>query len=214
MKEYKAYLFDADGTLIDTRELIYRSFVYMTGVLGVVPPDRKTLNSTIGLPIRTQLKDFLGEGKSEKDLDDAHAVYNEFHLREYPNFLKSFPGIAEGLTKLRDMGKMLAVVSSRGSKTLVPFLEAVGIAHFFPVVVTSDDTVRHKPNPDPALLCLERLGAEARDAVLVGDAEFDMACGKAAGMDVAYVAWGGMNYDNWPVKPDFAAQTFQDLLPS
>lgn len=134
-------------------------------------------------------------------------------MREAHRYLGVFPGVREGLAALRDMGKKLAVVSSRNRNTLFPFLDVLELSGYFPVIVCADDTEKHKPHPEPAIRGLELLDAAASASVFVGDAEFDMACGKGAGMDVAYVAWGGMDYSAWPVKPDFAAAVFRDLLP-
>lgn len=213
MKEYASYLFDADGTLIDTRELIYRSFLHMTRTLNLPEPDRVVVDSLIGLPMRPQLERFVGPRKTDEEYAEAYSFYNDFHMKEFHRYLGIFPGIKEGLETLRNLDKKLAVVSSRSGRTLKAFLEVLEIAEYFSVVVSSNDTEKHKPHPEPALRGLELLDADASTSVFIGDAEFDMSCGKAAGMDVAYVAWGGMDYADWPVKPDFVATTFTDLLP-
>ena len=213
MKEYDFYLFDADGTLIDTRELIFQSFSYMTDVMGLPRPDRIVVDSLIGLPMLPQLERFIGPGKGDATYVKGHEIYQEFHVREHRRYLGIFPGIKKGLSTLRAMGKKLAVVSSRGTSTLIPFLEAMEIREFFPILVSADDTKKHKPHPEPALHCLQLMQGNAGKSVFIGDAQFDMSCGNAAGMDTAYVEWGGMDYSQWPVKPDFVAKVFADLLP-
>lgn len=213
MKEYDAYLFDADGTLIDTRELIYRSFVHMTEAMRLPAPARAEVDAMIGLPMGPQLERFIGPGGNAKLYAEGLEIYNEFHMAAYHRYLGIFPGVREGLAALRDLGKKLIVVTSRSRRTLVPFMETVEIAEFFPLAITSDDCEKHKPHPEPALRGLEAVDADASTSVFIGDAEFDMCCGKEAGMDVVYVDWGGMDYAAWPVKPDFVAKTFADLLP-
>jgi haloacid dehalogenase superfamily, subfamily IA, variant 1 with third motif having Dx(3-4)D or Dx(3-4)E len=213
MKEYVAYMFDADGTIIDTRELIYQSFLHMTKTLGLPDPDRVLVDSLIGLPMPPQLVKLIGPGKPQSAYDEGYAIYSEFHMDKYRDYLGVFPGVKEGLAKLQGLGKKLAVVSSRKGRTLIPFLEAMDIAKFFPVIVSATETEKHKPDPEPALLALKLLEVSAAESVFVGDAIFDMQCAKGANMETAYVEWGGMDYRDWPVQPDFVARTFADLLP-
>ena len=213
MKEYAAYLFDADGTLIDTRELIYQSFLHMTRTMSLPDPDKAVLNAMIGLPMPPQIEYFVGIGKPKEEYAKGLKIYQEYHINAYPRYLGIFPGVKDGLAALQDMGKKMTVVTSRSRRSLLKFMDVLGIADFFPDVVAADDCEKHKPHPEPAIRGLELLDADASASVFIGDAEFDMVCGKEAGMDVAYVAWGGMDYANWPVKPDFTANTFGDLLP-
>ncbi|MCL2001351.1 MAG: HAD-IA family hydrolase [Planctomycetes bacterium] len=213
MREFDAYLFDADGTIIDTRELICRCFVYMGKVMEVRLPSRPEIEATIGLPVQRQVRDFLGWGRPDAYYAEAIRAYGEHMMKIYPEFLGIFPGVAEGLAELTRRGKKLAVVTSRGRSSLTLYLETMGIARFFPVLVTPDDTEKHKPDPAPAIFAMKLLAAEPGSTVFVGDAEFDIRCGKAAGTATAYVEWGGMDYQKWPVQPDFTAKTFAELLP-
>ncbi len=213
MREFDAYLFDADGTIIDTRELIYRSFVHMGEAMGVTLPSRPEIEATVGLPVQRQVRDFLGWDKPEEYYAEATRVYSDHMMEIYPDLLAVFPGVVDGLAELTRRGKKLAVVTSRRRHSLDLYLREVGLAAFFPVLVTPDDTERHKPDPDPAFLAMKLLGAEPGSTVFVGDAEFDIRCGNAAGTATAYVEWGGMEYKKWPVQPDFVAKNFAALLP-
>lgn len=213
MKDYACYLFDADGTLIDTRELIYQSFLHLTGELGVPAPARKDLDASIGLTLRAQLETFLGPGRGEDYYAEAGRIYNRHHLGEYGRYVAAFPGAREGLEALAGAGKTLAVVTSRSRRSIDLFLDALDLRKYFALVVAAEDTERHKPLPDPALKAMALLRADPRDTVFIGDAEFDMSCGKSAGVDAVYAAWGGMDRANWPVQPDFVAREFRDLLP-
>lgn len=213
MREYNAYLFDADGTLIDTRELIYRSFVHAGEVMRTAMPPREAVEATTGLPVVRQIRHVLGWDKDEVFYEQAIQAYTDFMLREYPAFLKLFPGTAEGLEHLAGRGKKLAVVTSRRRRTLELFLDVTGITDYFAALITPEDTGKHKPDPDPALLALRLLDANPGEAVFVGDAEFDIRCGKSAGTSAAFVTWGGMEHSQWDVQPDFVARVFADLLP-
>ncbi len=213
MKEFDAYLFDADGTLMDTRELIYRSFVHMAQVVHIELPPRPAVEATIGLPVERQVKIFLGENRAPEEYDKAAAAYRDSVFTIYPDFLRLFPGTQEMLAALHKRGKKMAIVTSRRRNGLELFFKQLGIWQYFPVTVTPEDTEKHKPDPEPALLACEKLGVRPEQAVFIGDAEFDIACGKAAGMATALVEWGGMEHRGWQAQPDCIAHSMSDLLP-
>jgi pyrophosphatase PpaX len=213
MREYDAYLFDADGTIIDTREMIYHSYIRMAEVLGIEPPARELVMNTTGLPVRRQIRELLGWDHDDAYYDRAATAYGDHIMELYPTHLRAFPGVKEGLERLWKAGKRLAVVTSRRRHSLDLFLGKLDLAKYFHALVTPDDTDEHKPSPEPALLAMRLIEADPRRTVFVGDAEFDIQCGKAAGTAAAFVSWAGIEYKNWPVQPDFVADTFQDLLP-
>ena len=213
MKSYAAYLFDADGTIIDTREMIYQSFLSMGETLGEPLPGRAFIESTIGLPVSVQIPMLIGEGRGDDCYARASKAYGDYMRRNYRRFLSVFPGVREGLATLAAMGRKLAVVTSRRRESLDVFLSELDIDRYFSQKITPEDTEKSKPDPQPAILAMRLLGAEPGDTVFVGDAEYDIRCGKAAGTDAALVAWGGMNPSGWPVRPDFTAHEFSDLLP-
>ncbi len=213
MKEYDAYLFDADGTLIDTKELIFRSFLHMGEAMDAGALDHDLIRNTIGLPMARQLRLFLGEGRDEEYYARAGAAYTEFQMAHADDFLRAFPGSVETLRELRRRGKKLAVVTSRRLLTTKPFLEQLGLLEFFDLLVTPEDTEKHKPDPEPALLAMRRLGATPEKTVFIGDAVFDIQCGKAAGMDTIFVVWGGVDPSGWDVRPDWTVDRFDRILP-
>lgn len=213
MKSYAAYLFDADGTIIDTREMIYQSFVRMGEAMKMEMPPRDFIEATIGLPVTVQVPLILGEGKGEEYYARARNAYSDHMMANYRKLLGTFPGVREGLAKLAENGKKLAVVTSRRRQSLDIFLDALDLNRYFSLKVTPEDTVRSKPDPEPALLAMRLLGSYPEETVFIGDAEFDIRCGRAAGIDAVLVAWGGMDPSGWPIRPDFTARHFSDLLP-
>lgn len=213
MKDYSAYLFDVDGTLLDTRELIYRSFVFMCKEMGVPEPTRQTVDAGIGLVMQPQLEVILGPDRTEEEYKTAYRIYMEYQLRDYARHLRPFTGAVEVVRELAGLGKKLAVVSSRSRPSLTDFLAEFGMLEYFPVVVSPEDTKKHKPDPEPARKALELLDCRAGESVFIGDAEFDMTCGSGAGTDVVLVAWGGMRHEGWDVQPDLVVHAFTDILP-
>lgn len=211
MKEYDAYLFDVDGTLINTKDLIMRSFLHMGRIMEVdFPPE--LARGSIGLPVMTQMRLLLGEGHEEAYYMRARDVYNEYLISNAEDVV-AFPGAVKVIGELHRHGKKLAVVTSRRQGSTHALLKQVGLEQFFTEFVTPERTERHKPEAEPALFAMEKLGAKPETTLFVGDATFDIQCGHAAGTDTAFVTWGGMDPSTWEVRPDWTAEKFEDLLP-
>ena len=178
-------LFDLDGTVVDTVELIVTSFRHATRtVLGQVLPDDFIL-AGVGRPLRAQM-----ERLSAEHAQELYDVYREYNHRRHDELIRGYEGIDEVLGELRGAGRRLGIVTSKSRDTTQMAFRALGLAGHFDVVVTATDSEEHKPSPVPLLLCLERLGASAARAIYVGDSPFDIRAGAAAGMATAAVAWG------------------------
>ena len=210
-RDFPAWLFDLDGTLLDTRELIYQSFAAMLEALGRPVPDRGLVNSMIGLVLQPQLERLLGDVAPD-EFARARDIYRHHQNELATAYLQPFPGVVEGLRTLRERGKRMAIVSSRTKGSLERYLEMMGLAEYFSVVISPNETERHKPHPDPAFAALDALGARAEDAVFVGDADFDMGCARGAGVYAVLVSWGGMDPAAFQYPPDRIIHDFAELL--
>ena len=94
---------------------------------------------------------------------------------------------------MKSEGRRLGVVSAKLRPTVEGVFESAGMRDLFDVVVGSDDTERHKPEPEPVLKALELLAARPGDAAYVGDSPFDVAAARAAGVYAVAVGWGGIH---------------------
>lgn len=182
---YSTVLFDLDGTLVDSGAMILASFRHATRtVLAREIPDEELVAAVGGTTIHDQMRTFDAERVEE--LVDAYREHNAPLHRE----LEAFEGVDDLLETLAAEGRTLGIVTSKRRRTLDLALDVLGIRRFFDTVVTTDDTARHKPHPEPVLLALKRLGADPAEAAFVGDSPFDVAAGKAAGVYSAGVTWG------------------------
>jgi pyrophosphatase PpaX len=102
-------------------------------------------------------------------------------------------GMDDVLVRLRDEGRRLGIVSAKRRATIDLAFDRIPLRHLFDVVVGGDETAKHKPDPEPLLLACERLGVEPQGAAYVGDAPFDVAAAKAAGLASVAVTWGGIH---------------------
>ncbi|MCF7825275.1 MAG: HAD family hydrolase [Candidatus Marinimicrobia bacterium] len=209
MKIYNAYLFDADGTLFDTADLVCRCFQYVAQKYASISLTREIILSGYGLPLKGQLVTHLGA-----DLD-MNLILNDFvdyQLKILEDSVELFPGVKSTLEVLRNSGRKLAIVTSRKPTSLKRILEITDTSQYFDTLVTPEDTSLHKPNAEPALLALSRLGSSKTESVFIGDSQYDISCGSSAGMDTVFVNWSHMDSDDLPVRPTWEIDSFQDLI--
>ncbi len=184
-RKYSAFLFDFDGTVIDTNSLVINSFQHtfleLTGHAG----DPAEILPTFGEKLDDILLKFFPDVPVEKSL----AIYREYQTGHASGDSSLFPGIIEAVDKLRSAGVRTALVTSRHSLTTRVYVERFNLAERFPVIITEESTKAHKPDPAPVLKALNDLDASADEAVMVGDSRNDMLCAKNAGVDFALVGW-------------------------
>jgi len=211
MKTYDNYLFDADGTLFETTELIYRCFVYSLDKYADQQFSRDEIIAGIGLPLRKQFESHMGP-ITDQQFNVMQADHMNYQMGIYKEHLGPCPGAPEAIAELHSSGKKLAIVTSRKIISLSCFLRETGIFDYFKVIVTPDETKNHKPHPEPALKALELLNAAPEKTLFIGDAPFDIECGHSAGIDTALVSWSHNKADSMSVKPHYIIDSLLDLL--
>jgi pyrophosphatase PpaX len=199
--QFTTYLFDLDGTLIDSIDLILECYRHTMKIhLGRVPPDSIWL-AGIGTPLRKQFRDFT---EDSDEIEAMAATYKEYHHAHHDELLKKYPGAVEPVRLLKERGGKLGVVTSKMVWSTHRGLEICGFDGLFDAFVTAADVEKHKPEPDPVWHALKLLDSKPEEAVFVGDSPHDMAAGRAAGVKTAAVLWGP--YDRKalePHEPDF-----------
>ncbi|HEY0971034.1 MAG TPA: HAD-IA family hydrolase [Gemmatimonadales bacterium] len=182
-----AILFDLDGTLLDTIELIVASARHaFDGHAGRVPTDAEWL-AGVGTPLLAQLRGFAADEEEVARLEER---YREHQIQHHDRLTRCFGDTVATVEELHRRGHPLAVVTSKRTPSALRGLEHTGIRRYFPVVVGADQTMRHKPDPEPVHVALERLGASAERAIFVGDSVHDIGAGRAAGVTTVAACWG------------------------
>jgi len=180
-----AVLFDLDGTILDTNELIIRSFLH--ALSGVMPPEfgREHIIPHMGNPLKDQMRHFTGRD----NVDDLVEAYREYNLREHDALVTAFPHVPEVLEQLKAAGIKIGVVTTKFRMTAMRGMKLTGIDGFMDAVVAFDDVTHPKPHPEPVLKALEQLAAPPERALMVGDSPADMKSALAAGAVPVGVAW-------------------------
>jgi pyrophosphatase PpaX len=205
---YEAIVFDLDGTLIDTIPLIVASHRHaLWEVLGVELPESE-LRAGIGRPLLEQMTVF-----DPLRAEELYASYRRFNHANTEALLGIFDGLDEALRALAAAGARIGVATSKSRDAVDLALRIRPLAVELDVIVTIDDTDRHKPDPEPLLLAISRLGADPAGAAYVGDATVDMAAALAAGCAPIGVAWGAADEEALLAAGAIAVARRPDVLP-
>jgi pyrophosphatase PpaX len=207
LRQLQAVLFDLDGTLIDTVELILVSMRHATlEVLGASPAD-DVLMSGVGMPLLTQFRDLAPD-----HADELLRVYREFNHVYHDDIAKAYPGTLDVLEELRSRGIRMGIVTSKGEVAATMGIDLFGLRGFAEVIVTADDVETHKPDPYPLAYAATLLNVDLRYCVYVGDSPHDMLAAVSGGAIPVAALWGAFPPDDVLAPgPDFALNDIREL---
>ena len=182
-----ALLFDLDGTLVDSIELIMRSMHHaFDGHPGRVPTDDEW-RALIGRPLSDSFREFVPD---EPEVARLIGRYREYQLANHDRLLHAYDGVVEAIRGFSAKGHPMALVTSKADWLAARALAHVGLDDAIPVVVGCDSCTRHKPHPEPVERALALLGVSPVDSLFVGDSPHDVESGRAAGVFTVGVTWG------------------------
>lgn len=198
----RLYIFDFDGTLGDSRGLIVKTMKDTFDKMGIQRPSTEACIATIGLPLDQCFA--VSAHLDAKQSEACAEVYRKiFKINNVPGAVKPFPGVIETLKRLHTEGNTLAIASSRRHESLDGLVADFGITDLFSAIVGADDVVNAKPDPEPVNLILSRLHFEPQQAIVIGDAPYDILMGRNAGTKTCAVTWGnGTREELLAAKPD------------
>ena len=181
----RTVLFDLDGTIMDTNELIIGTFLHV--LKDIVPPTftREHIIPSMGQTLEQQLREF-------SKLDDvSHLIqaYRKYNLQHHDAMVKPFPYVEEVLQQLYNANIQLGVVTTKARLTTERALNMFHLYNNFGVVVTVDDVTHAKPHPEPVYTAMDALGANPSTTLMVGDSPADIVAANAAGAVSCAVAW-------------------------
>lgn len=180
-------LFDLDGTLIDSIELILNSARYAFEKLGrVAPPDSEWL-AGVGIPLFTM---FGRYARDKEDVGVLIATYREYQFANHDRLTRCYDNVVDTVKTLKARGHEIGIVTSKSEALALRGLAHVGLARYMDTIVGCDGSTRHKPDPEPVQIALTRLGCAPSDALFVGDSVHDIIAGNAAGVRTVAATWG------------------------
>jgi len=204
----RTILFDLDGTLIDTSELIIQSMLHTLSQYVPNQYDRDDVLDFIGPPLEESFQQVLPD-----KVEEMIEVYREHNLFHHDNLVAPYDGVLETLAALKNHGIQLGIVTTKRNDTALRGLKVSKIEKYFDVIIGLNDVAHAKPHPEPIIKALDKLGAKASEAIMVGDNFHDILAGKNAGVKTAGVAWSIKGREALEqYEPDFMLETMGDLL--
>lgn len=204
-----AVLFDLDGTLIDSIELILNSARHaFQGRDGHVPSDAEWLTG-VGIPLVAMFQRYA---TSDAEVDALIAKYREYQLEHHDRLVRCYDTVIETVDFIRAAGHPVAIVTSKSTWLARRGLDHVGLGPHFDLIIGCDSCERHKPDPQPVQMALERLGYAPADAVFVGDSVHDVHAGNAAGVVTIAALWGPFGREDLVAsRPQYFLERMKDL---
>ncbi|RBW71193.1 pyrophosphatase PpaX [Bacillus taeanensis] len=201
-------LFDLDGTLINTNDLIIASFTHTLNHYYPGEYGRDDIVGFIGEPLYESFARMNKEGA-----DDMVATYREHNIANHDLLVTEYEGVFQTIEILHKRGYKLGIVTTKMRNTVEMGLKLTKLDQFFDVVVTLDDVKNAKPHPEPLQQAMEKLGAKPEETMMVGDSQYDIKGGKNANVKTAAVVWTIKGKDFLAeFNPDYMLETMPDLL--
>ena len=192
---YKCIIFDVDGTLIDTRDALSKCYYEFIEEEKLGKPMDEIMNSFFGLKTKDCFNILGIQGDCIAEMQRWLEIYQKYECR-----IKLFDDVETVLQKLREEYIYLGIVTSRTREELFEDRHFKPIAHLFDNVVSCDDTLLHKPHPEPLLKFLEKSGYVQRECIYIGDTIFDLECAQKANVDFALACWGTTLTNDMSIK--------------
>ncbi|HLA69466.1 MAG TPA: HAD-IA family hydrolase [Bacteroidota bacterium] len=181
----KCIIFDMDGTLTQTNQLIFDSFNFIVQKYQGKILTPAEITSYFGPPEEGALIPIVGEERLPQAMDEYLSFYRSNHRR----LAKLYPGIREVLNDVKQRGKLLALFTGKGIHTTTITLEEFGLKDLFDSVVTGNDVVNHKPSAEGIQKILDQFNLKPEEAVMVGDSVSDIKASRSAGVRIVAVLW-------------------------
>lgn len=202
-------LFDLDGTLIDTNELIISSFLHTMEKYYPGQYQREDVLPFLGPTLKETF-----ETLNPENYEEMITTYRTYNVANHDLLVKGFEGVYETVRTLKENQFKLAIVTTKRLDVVKMGLKLTGLDEFFDVVVALDHVEKAKPDPEPLFKALEMLGSAPDQAIMVGDNHHDILGGKNAGTLTAGVSWsvkGRAHLEQY--KPDYILDNMADILP-
>ena len=194
--KYDTYIFDLDGTLLDTLTDLAASVNYALRTHGMPEHSIDDVRRFVGNGVRKLMERAIPNGEANSDFEATFATFREHYMHHSLDTTRPYPGIPEALAELKAKGCRLAVVSNKMMAATVELCR-----HFFPDTIEvaigehEAEGIRKKPAPDTVFAALRELGVEKSGAVYVGDSDVDVQTAANSGLPCISVLWGFRDRD-------------------
>src|SRR5690625_424441 len=203
----RTILFDLDGTLINTNDLIIEWFKHTFDNYGLNFTNEEIITFN-GPPLRETFK-MIDQDRAEEMI----ATYREHNLLNHDNYVTPFPHVVETIQELEKHGFNLGIVTTKMEKSVEKGLAITGLKPYFQTIITLDDVNNAKPHPEPVIKAMKELQGEPESTLMIGDNSHDIEAGHNAGVLTAGVSWAqrGESFLQ-QFKPTYMLKDMRELL--
>lgn len=194
MSNYKLLIFDWDGTLCDSVGLIVDSMQVAAARCGLPQISDESIKGIIGMSLHPAIRTLYPEIGDDAAVERFHQAYVDHYMSLDVEPCPLFPGVRESLSEFKAVGYLLAVATGKARRGLDRVLRGHGLDTFFDATRAADETAG---KPDPLMLkqILEHCNVGASEALMIGDASFDLLMARNAGIDCIAVGYGAQPLD-------------------
>lgn len=191
MQQYHTYIFDLDGTLLDTLDDLASAVNYALRTYGMPEHSRDAIRRFVGNGVRMLMIRAVPDGEQNPKFEEVFETFRKYYMQHSLDTTRPYDGIPEMLATLRQRGCRLAVVSNKFDAATKELCK-----HFFPNTIEvavgehEAEGIRKKPAPDTVIEALSQLGVSSKNAVYVGDSDVDLETACNAALPCISVLWG------------------------
>ncbi|OGU75355.1 MAG: phosphatase [Ignavibacteria bacterium RBG_16_34_14] len=183
MKNFEGIIFDVDGTIASTIELIHASFNHITSKYLNKKLTKEEVIALFGPTEDAILKEWFGDN-FENAIEDYYKFYKDEH-----NLAAVYPGIKELLRSIKEKNIPIGIFTGKGRRTTLITLEVLGLDKYFDLIVTGDDVKEHKPSGEGIIKFINAFGLNKEKVLMIGDSVGDIKAAREAGVKIASVVW-------------------------
>lgn len=210
MSKINTILFDFDGTVMNTNELILNSWQHTFKTITGKEGDPEIIKKTFGDILVKTISEFF----PDYPVDEAVEIYRSYQKGRFSDDIYAFDGMVELILGLKEKGYKVAIVTSRLRNTTIEGLQKYELEKHIDALVTADECTAHKPEPEPALMAMRMMNSKPEETIMVGDSKYDIGCANNAGVTSVLVDWAVAIYDKEQAgifKPDYTLAKAEDF---
>lgn len=181
--QFKGIIFDIDGTLTSTNQLIFDTFNFVSNKYLDKTFSEKEIIGMFG-PTEEVIIKILFKDNYQPAVKDYYDYYKSHH-----QMANLYPGIKELLEEIKNAAAHLSIYTGKGRQSSIITLTELGIINYFDMIVSGDDVAEHKPSPLGITMFMEKFNLKHEEVLMIGDSPADINAAKAAGVKIASVIW-------------------------
>jgi len=184
LEKLEGIIFDIDGTLTSTNQLIFETFRFITNKYLNKNYSDEDIIKLFGPTEDVIMKDMFGD-----KYETARKDYYKFYSANHSKMADAYPGIRELIYKIKKANIPLSIYTGKGRDSSAITLKQIGVYEYFDMIVSGDDIENHKPSPEGVDVFIEKFNLNRENTILIGDATVDILAARNSGIKIGSAVW-------------------------